>query len=150
MSLEALKISEAPAAFAEFAQKHNALVALLDNIETRGGMQALVTAAKIILKGGSGTEGTAVEVVQGSDGKLVKVVKHSTAGTPTAFPPVLKVVNGSTSVLVDSTGVTITTSGGKVCSIAFASIARDMSIRTISVCDAGTTKSMDILASAAY
>jgi hypothetical protein len=59
--------------------------------------------------GGSGyTEGTAVEVAQGSDGKLVKVVKHSTATSPANFPTILKVVAGSPTartIAIDQNGI---------------------------------------------
>lgn len=95
------------------------------------------------------TEGAAIDAV-GSNGKLNKVPKHSTWATPTDYPTVSKVVNGSTSVLIDSTGVTITTSGGKTCTLAFSAITADMTVREIDVCDSGTPKKMLILASAPY
>lgn len=53
------------------------------------------------------SEGGAVDVVQ-SDGKLIKVVSHSTATAPTEYPEELHVVVGDLTVDVDSDGVTVT------------------------------------------
>lgn len=63
------------------------------------------------VEGTTATEGSSVEVIQGSDGKLIKVVKHSTATTPTAYPTYLKVDNLSNSVVIDTNGVTAYSSG---------------------------------------
>jgi hypothetical protein len=94
-------------------------------------------------------EGAAVGAV-GADGKLASVVQRSDAGTPTAYPTVLKVVNGTTSILINSTGITITTSSGKTCIIAFSAITQDMTVREITICDGATEKKMLVLGSAPY
>jgi hypothetical protein len=103
---------------------------------------------------GGGTEGAAVEVVQGSDGKLVKAVKHSTATTPTAFPTALKVVNGTTSITLDSTGITMTdTAGsGKSLTLPFSALmaGKSVSLRVDDYCDGTTAKSQQHLATAPY
>lgn len=58
--------------------------------------------------GSSYAEGAAVEVIQGSDSKLVKVVTHSTATTPSVFPAIVKVVNSSQIKTLDANGLVIT------------------------------------------
>jgi len=104
--------------------------------------------------GGGYTEGAAVDVVQGSDSKLVKVVTHSTSTTPTAFPTILKVVNGTTSVTMDSSGITMTDSAGdgKSFTVTFAALlaGKAVSLRVDSYCDVTTTKSQMHLATAPY
>lgn len=99
------------------------------------------------------TEGTAVDVVQ-SDGKLVSVQKRSDAATPSAFPTVLKVVNGTTSITLDSTGITMTdTAGsGKSLTISFSDLlaGKAVSLRVDDYCDGGTDKNQQHLATAPY
>lgn len=100
-----------------------------------------------------GEEGEAIDVV-GSDGKLNKVAKHSTWATPTAFPTVLKVVNGTTSIVLDSTGFTMTdTAGsGKSFTITFAALlaGKTVSLRVDDYCDGTTAKSQQHVATAPY
>lgn len=97
---------------------------------------------------GGTAENLSIEVI-GSDGKLNKVAKHSSWVTPTNYPTEIRVVNSANSVIISATGLTVI-AGSNSISLSFASIARNMSIRTISVCDGTTTKSMDIIASAPY
>lgn len=47
-----LYISKCPAAFAEFAAKHNALVDLLLNMTGRNGVEVIATEGNITLEGG--------------------------------------------------------------------------------------------------
>jgi hypothetical protein len=150
MGLDKLKVAAPPPAFAEYAQKHNALVALIETIVGKNGAKVTVTEGKIVIEASGGSsEGAAIDVV-GSDGKLNKVPKHSTWATPTAYPTELRAVNGSAYVFAGVGGLTIHTASGPEISLLFASITRDMSVRTITVCDGTTQKSMDIIASAPY
>jgi len=57
--------------------------------------------------GGGYTEGAAVDVVQGSDSKLVKVVTHSTSTTPSAFPVMLKTIASGVTCLLDGGGIAV-------------------------------------------
>lgn len=49
-----------------------------------------------------------------------------------------------------ATGLVVTGSGGATLTIGFSAITRNMSIRTLTVCDGGLSKSIDVIASAAY
>jgi hypothetical protein len=153
MNTENLIISEAPAAFADFAAKHNALVYLLANMTGAGGIKVAAAEGNIIVDGSGISVSAPAEngsfLAVGTDGKLGLTTKHSTFATATTYPTVLKVVNGSTNVLLDSNGLTVN-DGAYTATILFADFARNLSIRTISVCDSGTIKSIDVLASAAY
>jgi hypothetical protein len=157
-SLDGLKITECPLAFASLAAKHNALVDMLATMRGQNGITVVMAEKNAIIRsnvaasgGGGGSLGNlAFASVVTSDGRLQNVLSNSNVSN--SYPTTLKVVTVNGNVTIDSAGVSILTSGGKLCNIAFASIARDISIRTISVCDTatGTTKSMDIIASAAY
>lgn len=111
------------------------------------------------------TEGAAVEVV-GADGKLVKVVRHSTAGTPSAYPTVLRSVNTGVTVTLDADGILVLNSnyeirlkpsaglvefrqnaGPYVVQFDLASLARHVILRTDDYCDGGVDKHQDHLAS---
>jgi hypothetical protein len=94
------------------------------------------------------TEGTAASVV-GADGKLNAVRKHSTWGTPSAYPTVVKMVDGSVSVTLNSSGLEIN-DGTYTVQILFADFARNVAMREIDVNDSGTAKKILLLASAAY
>ena len=60
----------------------------------------------------------AVEVVQGSDGKLIKVVKHGTATTPTAYPTTLKTVTSTVKEIeLGTNGITVFWDAGKTTTI---------------------------------
>ena len=127
--------------------------------------------------GSAYTEGTAVEVVQGSDSKLVKVVQHSTYATPTAFPAILKTVASSITSRMDLDGISceystfdfqvrpssqnvgIYNSGGDsieldvsggTADILVTRGARTLSIIEIDVCDSGLARKMLVLGSAPY
>ena len=52
-------------------------------------------------------EGPAVEVARSSDGKMIKVVAHSTAGIPDTFPQIVKVVVGDLSLTLDANGLVV-------------------------------------------
>jgi len=115
---------------------------------------------------GSGyTEGAAVEVV-GADGKLVKVVQHSTYATPTAYPTVLRTVNSGVTANLDGNGIKVSNAnyeiyldpagamvrfrqnaGPYVIEFDLAALARHLTIRTDDFCDGGVDKSQQHLAS---
>lgn len=100
--------------------------------------------------GGVVDEGDAVGVVQ-SDGKLVNVQKRSDAPTPSAFPTVLKVVNGTKSITLDTNGITMTDSAtSKSFTISFSALSQNVALRTDSYCDSTTTKTMLHVGSAPY
>lgn len=114
------------------------------------------------------TEGAAVEVV-GSDGKLVKVVQHSSWTTPTAYPTILKTENGGVTAKLDGDGIQVfnanyliemNPAGAAVVfrkqsgpySITFdlSALLRDLAIRVDDYCDAGVDKSQTHIASAPH
>lgn len=100
--------------------------------------------------GTSYTEGAASDVV-GTDGKLLKAVRHSTYATPSAYPTVVKMVNGTKSITLDSTGITMTDSStGKSFTIAFSALTQNVALRTDAYCDAGTDKTQMHVGSAPY
>ena len=108
--LDALRISECPAALADFARKHNALVDLLANMQG-----AVVAENNIVVTGSAGTgsgsytEGAAV-TVPGATGLLNLVVKHSTWTAPTTFPTQLGADNGTVSVRLNASGCYVSSS----------------------------------------
>lgn len=96
------------------------------------------------------TEGSAASVV-GADGKLNAVRKHSTWGTPSTYPTVVKMVDGTSAILLNSDGLQILKSSGTVTvNILFADFTRNVALREIDVNDSGTAKKILLLASAAY
>jgi hypothetical protein len=116
----------------------------------------------------SGSEGPAVEVV-GADGKLVKVVRHSTYTTPTAYPTILRTENGGVTAKLDGDGIQVyngsyliemNPSGAAVIfqkasgpySVYFnlAALVRNLELRVEDYCDAGVDKSQTHLASAPH
>lgn len=153
MSLDRLKITECPFAFASFAEKHNALVDMLAAITGQNGITVVLAEKNGVIRGnmangGGGTTLTNVANVVGFDGRLQNVYVGNTIAN--AWPAVGKYVTASGNVDISSTGVVITTTGGVFCNIAFASLTHNMNVRKITVCDNGSTKSMDIIASATY
>jgi len=125
--------------------------------------------------GGGYTEGAAVEVVQGIDSKLVKVVTHSTATTPTAFPVILKTIASGVTCLMDGGGIAVENASmdfyvnpaGQTAGIYTATQSiemdlsgigdfrivrtdRTLSVREIDVCVAGVSKTMLVVASDPY
>lgn len=148
-----LLITECPAAFAEFARKHNGIVYLLQAMSGAGGISVAVADANIIISGGGSAEGSAFNAV-GADGKLGAVVRHSTYVTPVTYPTAIKVIDTSVSVtasvLMDSGGLTVTNAAGHTLSIPFAGITYNIGIREVAVCDGVNTRAMLILGSAAY
>lgn len=97
------------------------------------------------------SEGAAIDVV-GSDGKLNKVPKHSTWVTPTNYPISLKTVNSGNSVTIDNYGLEVSngTYTAKILFTELASFAKNLSLRELTICDAGVSKKILILASAPY
>lgn len=152
MPLESLRIQSAPLAFAELAKKHNALVDMLAALTGTGGITVTMAERNGVIDGSEAGGGAAISGntanVVGYDGRLQNV--YVGANIANAWPAVGKYVTASGNVDISSTGVVITTSGGMFCNIAFASLTHNMNVRTITVCDNGSTKSMDIIASATY
>lgn len=96
------------------------------------------------------TEGAAVDALM-SDSKIGKVVRHSTYATPTAFPTILKAVDGTKSITLDSTGIVMTDSAtGKSFTVAFSSLTQNVALRADDYCDGTTDKSQMHLASVPY
>jgi len=155
MPASSLKISECPSAFEEFARKHNALVDLIRSMAGTGGIKVTTSDAKILFDGagvagsGGGTVVSTSYSVVGYDGKLIDVIR-SGATTPSSYPTFLRVVNSSTSIDLSSTGFSATNSSNKSCTISFAAITADMSVREIDVCENGLAKKMLIVGSAPY
>jgi hypothetical protein len=58
MSLEALRITECPLAFASFAEKHNALVDLISQIRGANGVTVTISERNGIITGGGSGGGT--------------------------------------------------------------------------------------------
>lgn len=94
------------------------------------------------------SEGAAIDVV-GSDGKLNKVPKHSTWVTPTNYPTFLRTLTSGKKVTLDSNGLELD-NGSQTARIFFTAFTKDLTIREISICDAGVTKKMLVLGSAPY
>lgn len=94
------------------------------------------------------SEGAAIDVV-GSDGKLNKVPKHSTWVTPTNYPTFLRTVTSGKKITLDSNGLELD-NGSQTARIFFTAFTKDLTIREISICDAGVTKKMLVLGSAPY
>jgi len=169
-------LTMAPAAFAPLAEKVNEIIGSLDDaVSFRANLPLRLTVAdygppilevdiqdlskklKLNPKGGGaggasggGSAGGLAFNAIGADGKLGAVVRHSSYSTPTTYPTELKVVNGSTSVLVGTTGVIITNASSKTCTIAFSEMTQNVSLREINICDGGTSKKMLVLGSAPY
>ena len=112
-----------------------------------------------------GSEGAAIEVV-GADGRLVKVVRHSSYTSPSAYPTVLRTVNGGVTSNLDGNGIKVSNAnyeiyldpaaaivrfrknaGPYVIEFDLASLARHLVIRTDDFCDGGVDKSQQHLAS---
>jgi hypothetical protein len=120
-----LIITECPAAFAEFARKHNGLVYLLQSMRGENGVTVAVADANIIISAtGGGTnsgEGDPWHSI-GSDGKLGIVQKHSSWTAPTTYPTSLYVVTASTTVSIAG-GYIAATSGTTAITIGNGSVS---------------------------
>lgn len=215
MSLESLRITSAPYAFAEIAAKHNALVDMLAALTGQNGVTVVLSEKNGVIRGNGGgsatISGNVTQVVM-ANGALANCYVANTNAN--AYPTTLKTVNPAGNVTIDNLGVvgftfkTVNpsgnviidnagiqanlsgssaiiansatanvridvnglkaffpsgnisfTSGGfevtnssnsKVANIAFASLTHNLTIHTITVCDNGVTKSMDLLASDPY
>ena len=93
-------------------------------------------------------EGAAIEVV-GNDGKLNKVPKHSTWTTPTAYPTYLRTSTSGKTVTLDSNGLEVD-QGTYKARIFFSDLTKDLTLRELTVCDAGVSKKILVLCSAPY
>jgi hypothetical protein len=93
-------------------------------------------------------EGAAIEVV-GTDGKLNKVPKHSTWVTPTSYPTYLRTTTSGKTVILDSNGLEVD-QGTYKARIFFSDLTKDLTLRELTICDAGVSKKILILASAPY
>lgn len=108
MALEALKISNAPAAFAEFAAKHNALVELIGLMRGVGGINVHSTRGGLVLSGnptgmsgagqslgvtsgggGGGNVGNTTQAV-GVNGLLYDVLQPVSPSNATNYPNLLR------------------------------------------------------------
>lgn len=94
------------------------------------------------------SEGAAIEVV-GSNGQLNKVPKHSTWVTPTDYPTFLRTVTSGKKVTLDSNGLEVD-QGTYKARIFFSDLTKDLTLRELTICDAGVSKKILILASAPY
>lgn len=94
------------------------------------------------------SEGAAIDVV-GSDGKLNKVPKHSTWVTPTAYPTYLRTTTSGKTIILDSNGLEVD-QGTYKARIFFSDLTKDLTLRELTICDAGVSKKILILASAPY
>lgn len=93
-------------------------------------------------------EGAAIEVV-GNDGKLNKVPKHSTWVTPTAYPTYLRTTTSGKTVILDSNGLEVD-QGTYKARIFFSDLTKDLTLRELTICDAGVVKKILVLSSAPY
>lgn len=93
-------------------------------------------------------EGAAIDVV-GSDGKLNKVPKHSTWVTPTSYPTYLRTTTSGKTVTLDSNGLEVD-GGTYKARIFFTDLTKDLSLRELTVCDAGVSKKILVLCSLPY
>ena len=153
MSESALKITQVPAAFAELAGLHNALVDLIKTATGQGGIKVVVSDGRIIIDGsavsGSAT-GNSVSVVA-ADGTLSNVVAHSNTANANTYPTTIKVINGTTGITLDSSGFTMSDSNtGKSFTISFSALSQNIAIRTDTYCDSGYTKNIQVVASSPY
>lgn len=95
-------------------------------------------------------EGAAIQVV-GNDGKLNKVPKHSTWVTPTTtdYPTFLRTLTSGNKITLDSNGFEVD-QGTYKARIFFSDLTKDLTLRELTICDAGVSKKILILASAPY
>lgn len=119
------------------------------------------------------TNGTLIGVAQTGNATnsyptLLRVGNNSNAYAEHSQSGYTAINNGTTVQLLATTGMKVSnnaatnmieartddgffvTNGGNELSVALADLKRDMSIRTINICDNGNTRSIDILASAPY
>lgn len=197
-----LKIENAPAAFVEFARKHNALIDLIAGI-TGNGLKFTISETNIVadldydvldtaIRSGplyqpvvdvasfaapvtsvAGKTGNvtlvasdigdfnanvdlrianiaSIDVVDSSS-KIAKALRHpANYVTPTDYPSTLKAVTASGNITIDTIGFVMLKSDGKAANIAFASLAHDLAIDDIAVCNSGSPANIDTLGSAAY
>lgn len=177
-NLDHLKIKKAPKAFAGWARNFNQQVDLLASIQGGPGVQAdvahsprkvqrgpagsnpkeqprgkiMISLRPSAINGigvGGGTGGGNTTQAVGIEGLLLDVLQPTSTNAATTFPNVVRSGNGSTYTIANTTGFSVV-NGGNSCSIPFSSITRPMTIRTLTVCDNGNTRSIDIIASASY
>jgi hypothetical protein len=152
--LESLKIDDCPYAFASFATKHNALVDMLAGMTGQNGVTVVIAEKNAIIRGQSNTNGsgnvnlTNVANVVGYDGRLQNV--YVGANIANAWPSEGKWVTANGNITINSTGISIQTSAGKYCNIAFASISQNVALRTEAYCNSGSNANMMIMGSAPF
>lgn len=87
--------------------------------------------------------------VVGADGTLNAVTKHSSWVPGTTFPTTLKTVDGTNSIVLNTSGFEVN-NGTQTVRIFFNAFTQNMSIKEIDVCVSGVNKKMLILASDPY
>ena len=92
-----------------------------------------------------------VDVIN-SDSKIAKVMRHpANYVTPTDYPAEIMVVAAAGNISLNTTGLTLLkTTGGYAAALAFASLARDMSIGVLDACANGTPANIDTIVSNTY
>ncbi len=92
-----------------------------------------------------------VDVIN-SDSKIAKVMRHpANYVTPTDYPAEIMVVAAAGNISLNTTGLTLLkTTGGYAATLAFASLARDMSIGVLAACANGTPANIDTIVSNTY
>ncbi len=167
--LDSLKIDDSPLAFASFAAKHNALVDLLAGMVGQNGISVVMAEKNAIIRANIAQNvnlSTTANLV-GSTGYLANAyVANANIGT---YPTELKVVNGTKSIVLNSSGIVLSDSSSGAfinllfpgASGAFGTVAngamdlqvfsnplgnpRTLGLGSIDVCDGGVANTMWIL-----
>ena len=175
--LSSLKITKAPAAFAEMQTKHNATIALLETIEGSLGIDVHVVAPKIkppsqkshahAAKPKSLPKGK-IKIVSRPDALAAQIASMFGSGTANASQlhykgtnlqididgNGIKLINLTTGsyVYIYATGFVEIKNGAtsKTLQLDPTLITQDMTVREIDVCSGGVAKKMLIVASAPY
>jgi hypothetical protein len=154
--LDSLKIDSSPLAFATFAAKHNALVDLLASMQGQNGISVVIAEKNAIIRGNvasstsngnASISGNTANVV-GSTGLLQNVYIGNTIAN--AWPSAGKWVTASGNIEIDASGFRMTTTGGKVCNIAFATLSQNVALRTEAYCNNNTAANIMVVASSPY
>jgi hypothetical protein len=160
MALDQLKVAKAPKALASTARMHNQLCELIGRMRGTAGIRVQATDGGIVISldptsatgtglGGSGVAGTQTLNVIGTDGLLYEAYVNSNT-TNFGYPNMLRVgPNASQFWQANATGMFMQGSTNTA-RIDFANITKDMSLRTMQVCDNGNVKTILIFASAPY
>ncbi len=141
MSLDKLQVVKVPAAFAKVARQHNALVKLLAQMVGKNGLKVITTPENIVIT----TDPTATL----SANELHYLDENWQIDIDGNGIYLQDLASGNEMFLTDEF-VLRNNATGDLLTISADSVARNMEIRTIDVCDSGTPASMDIIASAPY